>query len=280
MEKKSVKIEGDSLLIFGGVYSNLDALKTLQVWANTNGFTENQIICTGDVAAYCAEPKESVELIADWGIHCIAGNVEIQLRNGEDDCGCNFNEESSCDMYSRQWYPFVQEQISEKNINWMKTLPETLLVEFGGKKWGVVHGSASETSRFVYKSTPWEEKVSEFELFEVDRMIGGHCGIPFLDAREGKVWLNSGALGMPANDGTPRVWFTTIKKKENDFEIQFHALDYDYLLQQTKMVELNLPKVYANTLQTGLWDSTEVLRSEEVALTGKRIDLKGKIFKV
>lgn len=101
-----------------------------------------------------------------------------------------------------------------------------------------------------------------------------------LDNLAGKVWLNSGALGMPANDGTPRVWFTTIKKKENDFEIQFHALDYDYLLQQTKMVELNLPKVYANTLQTGLWDSTEVLRSEEVALTGKRIDLKGKIFKV
>lgn len=280
MEKKSVKIEEDSLLIFGGVYSNLDALSALHRWAEENHFSKNQIVCTGDVAGYCAEPKESLDFIADWGIHCIAGNVEIQLRDGEDDCGCNFNEESSCDMYSRQWYPFAQGQIGEKQIDWMKTLPEVLILDFGGEKWGIVHGSASETSRFVYKSTPWDEKLPEFELLQVDKIIGGHCGIPFLDTQNEKMWLNSGALGMPANDGTPRVWFTTINKIETGFEVQFHVLDYDYLSQQTKMMELNLPNVYAKTLETGLWDSTEVLRPEEVALTGQRIELEGKVFKV
>lgn len=165
-------------------------------------------------------------------------------------------------------------------MDWMQTLPERMVIDFGGKKWGIVHGSASEIARFVYKSTPWAEKLAEFERMNVDHIIGGHCGIPFIDSKDGKSWINSGALGMPANDGTPRVWYTTIDKKESGFDVQFHALEYDYMAQQEKMNALKLPKVYADTLSTGIWDSTEVLRPEEVALTGQRITLDEHVFEI
>lgn len=268
MEVEVRKIEGEKLLVFGGVYSNLAALNALKTWAESNQFSSQSIVCTGDVVAYCAHPKECADLVEDWGIHCIAGNVEIQLRNREEDCGCNFNENSSCDIHSQRWYPYAQKQIKEDQLRWMETLPEHLILEFGGERWGVAHGSVSETSRFVYLSSPWEEKQREMELLEVEKMLVGHCGVPFLHQEESGVWINSGALGMPANDGTRDVWFVTIEKKDDHFEVQFHRLSYDWNSTQEKMLSSNLPSVYAKTLETGLWDSTEVLRPEEVKQTG------------
>lgn len=272
MEVEVRKIVGEKLLVFGGVYSNLAALKALKRWADSNDYSSNSIVCTGDVVAYCAESKECADFVADWQIHCIAGNVEIQLRNREEDCGCNFNENSSCDIHSQRWYPFAQQQMSEENLQWMEVLPNQLVLEFGGERWGVAHGSVSETSRFVYLSSPWEEKRQEMELLGVEKMLAGHCGVPFLDQKDSSAWINSGALGMPANDGTQDVWFATIEKIDKGFEVNFHRLAYDWKATQEKMIAANLPSVYAKTLESGLWDSTEVLRPEEVKQTGIRLN--------
>jgi predicted phosphodiesterase len=273
MEIEVRKIVGERLLVMGGVYSNYEALQALKAWADTNNYTADSIVCTGDVVAYCADAKACVDLVADWGIHCIAGNVEIQLRNREEDCGCNFMENSSCDLHSQRWYPYAQAQITEKHLQWMNTLPEQLILEFGGEKWGVCHGAPSETSRFVYLSSPWEEKQKELNYLDVQKMIAGHCGVPFLDQNASNAWVNSGALGMPGNDGTQDVWFAAIDKNREGFEVKFHRLSYDWRSTQEKMRNANLPEVYAKTLETGLWDSTEVLRPEEVQQTGTRLTL-------
>lgn len=262
------------MLLFGGVYSNFQALEALYSWAESNGFEPNQIVCTGDVVGYCAQPQECVELVKNWGVHCIAGNVEIQLRNGDDDCGCNFNEDSSCDLNSRNWYPYAKEHVNQVALDWMNTLPLNLVLDFGGEKWGVVHGTQEETAKFVYKSTSWNEKRPSYEALGVDHIVSGHCGIPFLDENNGHFWINSGALGMPANDGTQRVWFCVISKEDGQFSTQFHTLEYDFRLTQEKMKIERLPIAYIDTLETGLWDSTEVLDDVQTKLTGVRIEFE------
>lgn len=274
MAKELIHIDGEKLLLFGGVYSNYQALKALKSYADTNGFSPNQIVCTGDVVAYCAEAKECVELMMQWKPNCIAGNVEIQLRNGDDDCGCNFNDESSCDLLSRQWYPFAQQSLNASHIQWMEQLPEHLTVSFGGKRWGVVHGSHKETAEFIYKSSPWQDKADSLNALAVDHILAGHCGIPFIDQQDENAWINSGALGMPANDGTNRVWFCVIEKQEESFSIAFHTIEYAIDVAQEKMKSAGLPDVYRKTLETGIWHSTEVLRDTEAALTGKAIAIE------
>lgn len=59
-----------------------------------------QVICTGDLVAYCAHPQETVELIRDWGIHIVRGNCEESLASGALDCGCGFEEGSVCSTLS------------------------------------------------------------------------------------------------------------------------------------------------------------------------------------
>lgn len=269
---KNIQNLSSPLLLFGGVYSNLQALQKLQSIAQEKGIPAQQIICTGDIVGYCAQPEQCVQEIIKWGVHCIAGNVEIQLREGEEDCGCNFDEGSRCNIFSNQWYPYAKSKLSKESIEWMNTLPDFLEFKIGDHKATVVHGSAFETAGYIFKSTPWIEKLENFHATESNIVIAGHCGLPFHDLKANKYWLNPGVIGMPANDGTPRVWYM-ILELDRDGQIQFthHAYEYENHEAVLQMHLYQLTPEYAQTLKTGIWDNCEILPEEETALQGKEI---------
>lgn len=260
------------LLVFGGVYSNLQALEHIMKIAQMRNVSPDRIICTGDVVGYCAHPEETVQVIRNWGIHCIAGNVELQLRDGEEDCGCDFNDGSRCDIFSRQWYPYAQSVLSERSIEWMHSLPHHLRFSYAGLQAHVVHGSFEQVSGYVFASTPWERKAEQLRAASADIMLGGHCGLPFHDQDSGKYWLNPGVIGMPANDATTRVWYMMLGDLEG-LSYQHCAFNYDHSAAAQAMREKRLPEAYALTLETGLWDNCEILPAEETAVQGQRLEL-------
>lgn len=264
------KLNGQ-ILVFGGVYSNLPALERLMGIAENLQIPSQNIICTGDIVGYCAEPEECVQTIRRWGVHCIAGNVEIQLRNREADCGCNFDEGSRCDMFSRKWYPFAQSRLSERAIDWMEQLPLHLRFEYAGKRVCVLHGSCQNPSEFVFRSSPWAVKAANFQAIDAEIILAGHCGLPFRHQNGELYWLNAGVIGMPANDGTPRVWFMTIDLTEQGLHIEHHAYTYDHERAARLMEQLHLPREYSETLRTGLWDNCEILPEEETQAQGMRL---------
>lgn len=263
------KLKG-KLLVFGGVYSNLQALEAIKSLAFADGISPENIICTGDMVAYCAQPKECIQLIKDWGIHCIAGNVELNLVNDVDDCGCNFEDGSRCDIFSRQWYPYLKSQVNQDDINWLANLPEFLSFAYADKKIAVVHGSFFDTSEFIFKSTDWEKKQTNFDALNADIILAGHCGLPFSQTNEDKLWINLGVIGMPANDGTPRVWYA-ILDDANGFNFEIKALEYDFEKASELMEGKPLPKTYQQTLRSGIWDNCEILPNYEAQLQGIEI---------
>ena len=259
------------IMVFGGVYSNLPALERLMEIADELGIPAGNIICTGDIVGYCAEPEECVQRIRQWGVHAIAGNVEMQLRNREDDCGCNFNQGSRCDLFSRQWYPYAQARLSEASIQWMRTLPHHLRFAYGPARVCVLHGSCTDPSEFVFRSTPWARKQPDFEATQADVILAGHCGLPFHHAQDGLLWLNAGVIGMPANDGTPRVWYLTLDIQEEVFLYRHQSYVYDHESAASRMEQHRLPREYSETLRTGLWDNCEILPEEETGAMGREI---------
>lgn len=261
------------VLVFGGVYSNWQALQAMQSVAAAEDIPPSNIICTGDVVGYCAEPERCVQAIKEWGIHCIAGNVELQLREGENDCGCDFNTGSRCDVFSRQWYPYAQGALSKAAIDWMWTLPHHLQFEYTGFKGMVLHGSFFGVSDYVFASTPWAVKAENFAAANSDLILAGHSGLPFQEMKNGKHWLNAGVIGMPANDGTTRVWYMILDTNaKGQIIYQQYALKYDYQTAAELMDSARLPQAYALTLKTGLWDNCEILPETETALQGVRIE--------
>lgn len=256
-------------LFFGGSYSNIHALNALKNEAEKLNIPTENIYHTGDVVGYCASPNETVNAVREWGINVIAGNVEIQLSEGEEDCGCNFDEGSRCSDFSTLWYPFAKINVSQSNIDWMKTLKNHQIIEIGSIRMGIIHGGLQDISQFIFKSTPAEVKKEIINDLEVDVIIAGHSGLPFMQQLGNSYWINPGVIGMPANDGTPRVWFTIYNSKTKTFSS--HALAYDYEKASQEMINKQLPMEYAKTLVNGIWDNCEILPSEETKAQGVEI---------
>lgn len=273
MDKKIVdigKLSG-KVLLFGGVYSNLQALEALIAMAASEGIPPENCICTGDIIGYCAQPEETIQTFKNWNARSILGNVEIQLRDGEEDCGCDFTEGSRCDNFSQQWYPFAQSQLSKDSLNYLKSIPDHITFKFANQNVTVVHGSFFNVSEFIFKSTPWDTKQSNFDATQSDIIIAGHSGLPFYHENNDKHWINPGVIGMPANDGTPKVWYAILDASVNPFKVQFHQLDYDHKLTNTLMLNGLLPESYAKTIKSGIWDNMEILPHAEKQQQGKPI---------
>ena len=256
------------LLVFGGAYSNLQALSELKNIAESQGIPPQNIICTGDMVGYCAQPEESVQLVKTLGIHCISGNVEQNIVSGEDDCGCNYAEGGRCDLFSRTWFPYAVRSLSEDSVDWMAALPQHLAFQYAGKSVAVVHGSPAHVSDYVFKSTPWATKEKYLQSTQSEVILAGHAGLPFADSQANYLWLNAGVIGMPANDGTPRVWYLLLDDAGGSLSYSFESFTYDNVLANRLMLDNELPDAYAKTLLTGIWDNCEILPEAEKRLQG------------
>lgn len=259
------------VLLFGGVYSNLQALEAIAEVAKNENITPENCICTGDIIGYCAQPEETMRFFKDWNPRSIAGNVEIQLSENADDCGCDFTKGSRCDGFSQLWYPYAKSKLTHESIAFIKSLPEFIKFELANKKITVVHGSYFNTAEFIFKSTSWENKAPNFQATQSDVIIAGHCGLPFNDSQNELLWLNPGVIGMPANDGNPSVWYVILEEKNNLVTFEHKSLTYDYCLANKLMLENGLPNEYAKTILTGIWDNTEILPDTEAKLQGQKI---------
>jgi alkylhydroperoxidase/carboxymuconolactone decarboxylase family protein len=260
-------LEG-KVLVFGGVYSNLQALEALVAIAQENNITPSNCICTGDIVGYCAEPEETVQLLKAWGGHSIAGNVELQLAEGAEDCGCDFTEGSRCKGFSKLWYPYAQGRLSKGSINWMGQLPNHILFDYVGKKVAVLHGAVENVSEFIFESTSKDIKLENFKSLDAELIVAGHCGLPFSQEIGQKIWINPGVIGMPANDGTPRVWYMLLEEENGKLKYTHRYLEYDFQKSYELMKSNHLPREYADTLVSGLWDNMEILPGTERKLLG------------
>ena len=274
----------EPVLVFGGAYSNLQATLAMRAVAETRGIPAGHVVCTGDVVAYCAQPEETVAAIRAWGIHVVQGNCEQSIGESLDDCGCGFEEGSTCSVLSDSWYRFTQANVSHESRQWMAKLPTEIRFSLVGRRLCCVHADATSNNRFVFESTSRQDKAEQCAELDADVIIGGHCGLPFGQLLSGvtrsganktfeKAWLNAGVIGMPANDGTASTWYLILEPNDEGIEVSWHRLEYDFLATQNAMQLARLPSAYRDSLASGLWPSEDVLPQLEKAQRGKTLEL-------
>ena len=273
MTSADLVLRGDSpLIVFGGPYSNLEATRALLDQAAQLGVPADRIICTGDVVAYGADPAATVELIRQTGCHVVKGNCEENLAAGAADCGCGFPAGSTCERLSTGWFAHATRALDPEALAWMAGLPLRIDIEFGGRRLAGVHGSVRSINRFIFASTAGRVKKGELDAAASDGVLAGHCGLPFTQVLGERLWHNAGAIGLPANDGTPRGWFTVLTANTRGISIAHRALEYDHRTAAAKMCRARLPEEYAIALEAGLWPSCDVLPRKEIRERGVALE--------
>ncbi len=262
------------VLIFGGPYSNLAATHAMRARADELGIPPERIICTGDVVAYCAEPEETIALVRDWGIPVVLGNCEESLGLASSDCGCGFDEGTTCSLLSVDWYHFANERMSEDDRAWMRTLPKAIRFTLNGKSILVVHGGVEQINRFIFPSTAAVIKQAELDLAGTDILVGGHSGIPSGVRTGNRAWLNAGAIGMPANDGTTDGWYLILSTEKERLRCLWQRLSYSATSTVKKMRAVGMTGNYTDCLATGLWPSMDVLPDADREKRGQALTIE------
>jgi len=267
----SFQIKGP-MLFFGGPYSNLEALQAVRNVADEKNIAADHCLCSGDVVAYCADPVPCVDYIREWGAQVVKGNCEESLGSDAQDCGCGFEEGTSCDLLSRQWFAYANDHLRDGHRAWMNTLPETIRLHYRSLSLLAIHGGTEQINRFIFASQG-DAIAEELRLSNADIILAGHCGIPFARQIDDRLWVNGGVIGMPANDGQAHTWYCLIEPQQETLAFSFHHLDYNHHLAARKMRERKLSPAYEQALSSGIWPGLDVLPDKEKSKTGKPLDL-------
>ncbi|MDT8326134.1 MAG: metallophosphoesterase, partial [Roseovarius sp.] len=139
-------------------------------------------------------------------------------------------------------------------------LPEMIVFQHHARRHAVVHGGASDISRFLWSVSPEPEFQQEIDIIQklagrFDVVLSGHSGIAFQRRIGDVLWVNAGAIGMPANDGRPETRYAVLDKNN----IAFHDLRYDYPAAYGAMQAAGLTQGYDRALLDGYWPSEDVL---------------------
>jgi predicted phosphodiesterase len=243
--------------VFGGPYSNLQALQALA------DLCDGPAVCTGDVVAYGGDPAATVDLIRKLGWPVVAGNCELQIAEDAPDCGCGFGEGTACDLLSVGWYPAAKAAIDDDARAWMASLPDIGTFMQNGRRYAVLHGGATKVNRFLWPTSEAAEFEAEIAALEawigpIDGIIAGHSGIAFHRWIGEHHWINAGALGLPPHDGRPETRYAVLQ----DNDVTFHHLSYDHQAARSAMEVAGLIQGYHAALTTGIWPSEDTLPPE------------------
>ncbi|WP_293447608.1 metallophosphoesterase family protein [Planktotalea sp.] len=243
------------ITVFGGPYSNIQALEALLAVA------QGTLICTGDLVAYCGAPNAVIDKVRNRDIHVVAGNCEKQLAARALDCGCGFEDGTTCDLLSAKWYAFANAQVDDASRDWMAKLPDAILFTHSGQRIAVLHGGITDEARFIWSVSQSDDFLEELDALnmlcgDIDMVIAGHSGIAFERDVAGVRWVNAGVIGMPPHDGTSQTEFLRIS---HEGQIYFEKLTYDVSGAVADMVSAGLTQGYHRALQTGIWPSEDVL---------------------
>jgi pyruvate-formate lyase-activating enzyme/predicted phosphodiesterase len=238
------------IAVFGGVYSNPYALRALLVDARARGCTE--LYCLGDLGGFGAECDAVWPLLLEAGVQTIAGNYDIAIGRGDDDCGCGYADERD-NHFAQLMYDFTKARTSPDFAAWMRELPRELRREIGGADVHMVHGSPLVVNDFLWESTDDEDLALRVRASGADVLLCTHTGIPWQREVAGTLVVNVGTVGRPANDGRPQTWYAVVDLQDGVASAELVALDYDWRAHAASMRAAGLPEPFVETVETGWW---------------------------
>lgn len=251
--------------VFGGVYSNHRALAGAVEDAWDRG--AEALFCLGDLGAFGPNPDRVFPILHDASVRTIRGNYDDSIARGLDDCQCGYTDPRD-NHYARISYRYTFGNTSPRNRAWMGTLPYCRRFRLGDLRVLACHGSPRQINEFLWESTTplhFLEKLRRDEGCDV--ILGTHTGIHWARRlSDDGAYVNVGALGRPANDGRPEVWYALLEARGRSLDVEFVPLSYDHEELAEEMRREELPEEFVETILTGWWTTClEILPGKERA---------------
>lgn len=251
-----------SLAFFGGIYSNWRALAAATDDVRRRG--SDGLYALGDFGAFGPNPDRVFPLLLEAGAQPIQGNYEESLSTDASDCHCGYTDPRD-NFFAQISYDYTAAKTSSEWKRWMATLPKTRRLDAAGRRVLLVHGSPRKINEFLWQSTspvPFLEKL--LSDHDADVLVCTHTGLHWSRRLpSGRLVVNAGVLGRPANDGRTNVWYARLTFG-SDVEVEFVPVTYDHEALAREMAEEKLPPEFIETIRAGWWTTClEILPAQE-----------------
>lgn len=250
------------LAFFGGIYSNSAALARAVADAKRAGV--DGLYALGDFGGFGPHPDRVFPILLDSGVSCIQGNYEESLASGADDCHCGYTDPRD-NQFAQISYDYTASKTSAEWKRWMGALPKTRRLDVGGRSVLLVHGSPRKINEFLWESTsPVAFLEKMLRDFDADVLVCTHTGLHWKRVLpSGRLVVNAGVLGRPANDGRTNVWYARLSFGR-EVSVEFVPVDYGFEALAAEMLAERLPAEFVETVRTGWWTTClEVLPAKE-----------------
>lgn len=241
-------------LVLSDIHANLEALEA--VLADANGLYDN-ILCLGDVVGYGADPNAACE----W----VRANAAAVVRGNHDKAACGLEDLRYFNPVARTSAIWTREELTEGNLDWLRTLPRGPLV-IEGKPFplALVHGSPADEDEYLIESADarmFSESLDQQVTFFGHTHIQG--GFLLASGAASRIspqltlqfepdyfyLINPGSIGQP-RDGDPRAAYV-IYSPENH-TVEYRRVAYDIQGAAEKIRGAGLPGFLASRLYEGV----------------------------
>jgi len=249
------------MAFFGGIYSNWLALEAAIQDTRRRGV--DRTYCLGDMGAFGPHPDRVLSLLMDNNIDCVQGNYDHSIGHGLSDCQCGYTDPRD-NRFAQISYDYTYSNTSCDYRDWLRELPSAIRFEVDGSQYHLCHGSPRQTNEFLWESTTSTQFLNRLaDACPADVMLGTHTGIHWQRTlRNGRRWINVGALGRPENDGRTCVWYTLVNTggagrsragQPPALSVEFIPVEYDHQRLAREMRDERLPEEFVETILTGWW---------------------------
>ena len=238
------------IAVCGGPYANPHALRAWIDDARRRG--AERLICLGDLGGFGAECDAIWPLLADSGVECIAGNYDVAIGRGDDDCGCGYSDERD-NHFAQLMYDYTREHTSAEFAAWMAELPGELRETIGGVDVHMIHGSPLAVNDFLWESLDDDELRMRTRASGAGVLLCTHTGMPWQRRVDDTLLVNVGTVGRPANDGRCETWYAILELADGHARAELIPLSYDWRAQAAAMRAAGLHEPFVETVETGWW---------------------------
>lgn len=180
------------IAVISDIHSNIDALKEVVKDIQSNHV--DQIISTGDLVGYLPFPNQVIDYFRQHKIISIKGNHDKRIAE-HDYSDALLLAKSEKQLQSSGSLLFTSQTITDENREYLKALPEKLVVTVDDTLIMFVHGSPRKIDEYLYEDSDILEEIAEG--VKEDIIVSGHTHIPYQKVVNGKLFINAGSVGKP-----------------------------------------------------------------------------------
>ena len=251
--------------VFGGIYNNWLSLEATLADARKRGC--ERVYCLGDLGGFGPHPERVFPILRRERVIVMQGNYDHSIGHDLPDCGCGYTDPRD-NHYAQLSYEYTRRKTPVEERPWLSALPPRLTERWGGSRVLMAHGSPRQVNEFLWESTSPDAFLHRLcNQFECELLLVTHTGIPWQRRLgDGRLVVNVGAIGRPANDGSRDVWYAVITEHRGELEVELVPVAYDWRTLAAEMRQEQICPEFIETVETGWWTTClEILPAKERA---------------